>query len=97
MAREFGKKRGGLLCADHDESLTPRAKQGTHFPMKFVFLGPPGAGKGTLAALVSEEYSIPHISTGDFFREAISQKTAFGTAGQKRHWKGWPCVRRSYT
>jgi len=33
--------------------------------MNFIFLGPPGAGKGTLAAKVAEEYKIPHISTGD--------------------------------
>ena len=36
--------------------------------MKLIFLGPPGAGKGTLAAKVAEAYKIPHISTGEIFR-----------------------------
>ncbi len=51
--------------------------------MKYVFLGPPGAGKGTLAGKVSELYSIPHISTGDIFRAAISAKTPLGMEVQQ--------------
>ena len=39
--------------------------------MKLIIMGPPGAGKGTQAALIKEAYQIPHISTGDMFREAI--------------------------
>ncbi|MGA2764959.1 MAG: adenylate kinase [Spirochaetia bacterium] len=46
--------------------------------MKLIFLGPPGAGKGTLAALVSKEYRIPQISTGDIFRDAIKRETELG-------------------
>lgn len=46
--------------------------------MKLIFLGPPGAGKGTLAALVAETYMIPHISTGEIFRTAIREKTPLG-------------------
>ncbi len=46
--------------------------------MNFIFLGPPGAGKGTLAAQVSEEYGIPQISTGDIFRENIKNQTELG-------------------
>jgi adenylate kinase len=46
--------------------------------MKLIFLGPPGAGKGTLAALVAETYMIPHISTGEIFRTAIREKTTLG-------------------
>ena len=46
--------------------------------MKLVFLGPPGAGKGTQAARVCEKLSIPHISTGDMLRSAISQGTPMG-------------------
>lgn len=46
--------------------------------MKLIFLGPPGAGKGTLAGLVSKEYSIPQISTGDIFRDAIKRETELG-------------------
>lgn len=46
--------------------------------MKLVFLGPPGAGKGTQAVHVSEELGIPHISTGDMFRRAIREQTPTG-------------------
>lgn len=46
--------------------------------MNFIFLGPPGAGKGTLAAQVAKEYGIPHISTGDIFRAAIKNQTELG-------------------
>lgn len=47
-------------------------------PARFVFLGPPGAGKGTQAALVSGELKIPAIATGGIFREAIAKETAMG-------------------
>jgi len=43
-----------------------------------VFLGAPGAGKGTQAKLVCEKYKIPQISTGDMFREAIKNMTELG-------------------
>ena len=46
--------------------------------MNFIFLGAPGAGKGTLAAKVAEEYGIPHISTGDIFRANIKNQTPLG-------------------
>jgi adenylate kinase len=46
--------------------------------MNLIFLGPPGAGKGTLAGLVSKEYAIPQISTGDIFRDAIKRETELG-------------------
>ena len=46
--------------------------------MKLIFLGPPGAGNGTLATLVSKEHGIPQISTGDMFREAIKKETELG-------------------
>ncbi|MBQ9408733.1 MAG: adenylate kinase [Clostridia bacterium] len=46
--------------------------------MKLVFLGPPGAGKGTQAARVCEKLSIPHISTGDMLRSAIANGTPTG-------------------
>ena len=44
----------------------------------FVFLGPPGAGKGSLAVKVAEDYKIPHISTGDIFRANIKEQTPLG-------------------
>lgn len=45
---------------------------------RLVLLGPPGAGKGTQAALLSEKLNIPHISTGDLFRANIGQGTPLG-------------------
>ena len=51
--------------------------------MKLIFLGPPGAGKGTQAAGVSSRLHIPHISTGDMFREAIAQKTPAGIDAER--------------
>lgn len=46
--------------------------------MKMVFLGPPGAGKGTLSAMASARLGLPHISTGDLFRAAIKNGTELG-------------------
>ncbi|MFW6274925.1 MAG: adenylate kinase [Spirochaetota bacterium] len=46
--------------------------------MNLIFLGPPGAGKGTIAARVKEHYEIPHISTGDLFRAHIQNQTDLG-------------------
>ena len=47
-----------------------------------VFLGPPGAGKGTQARLVARGLSIPHISTGDLFRENVEKGTPLGRTAQ---------------
>ena len=44
----------------------------------FIFLGPPGAGKGSLAVKVAADYKIPHISTGDIFRANIKAQTPLG-------------------
>ncbi|ATZ06142.1 adenylate kinase [Corynebacterium striatum] len=46
--------------------------------MRYVLLGPPGAGKGTQAAILSEKLGVPHISTGDLFRANIGQGTPLG-------------------
>ena len=47
--------------------------------MFVVFIGPPGAGKGTQAQRLIEMLNIPHVSTGDMLRQAISQGTELGT------------------
>jgi len=46
--------------------------------MNILFMGPPGAGKGTQAERIVEEFNIPHISTGDAFRLAMKQGTPIG-------------------
>jgi adenylate kinase len=46
--------------------------------MKIIFLGAPGAGKGTQAAVIAARYSIPKLSTGDMLREAISSGSELG-------------------
>lgn len=46
--------------------------------MNLIFLGAPGAGKGTLATLLSKEYRIPQISTGDLFRAAVKEGSELG-------------------
>lgn len=46
--------------------------------VNILFMGPPGAGKGTQAAEIVKEFGIPHISTGDAFRLAIKQETPVG-------------------
>lgn len=46
--------------------------------MRAILLGPPGAGKGTQAETIVNEFSIPHISTGDIFRKNIKEGTALG-------------------
>ena len=50
--------------------------------MKIIFLGAPGAGKGTQAEIVSETYKIPAISTGAIIREAIKTGTEMGKAAK---------------
>ncbi len=59
--------------------------------MNIVLLGAPGSGKGTQASLISEKYSLPHISTGDMFRENIREKTPLGVLAKTYIDKGQLC------
>lgn len=56
--------------------------------MRVVLLGPPGAGKGTHAGIVTETCKIPHISTGDMFRSAIKNGTPVGLEAKSYMDKG---------
>lgn len=50
---------------------------------RLIFLGPPGAGKGTQSKVLADSHSIPHISTGEILREAVVGKTPLGTKAQR--------------
>ncbi|RPJ30226.1 MAG: adenylate kinase, partial [Planctomycetaceae bacterium] len=56
--------------------------------MQIVLFGPPGAGKGTQAKFLSEEFNIPHISTGDILRENVKKGTALGMKAKSYMDKG---------
>jgi adenylate kinase len=49
---------------------------------RFIFLGAPGAGKGTQAAVLSDLWNIPHVSTGDILRAAVAHQTPLGIKAQ---------------
>jgi adenylate kinase len=51
--------------------------------VRIVLLGPPGAGKGTQAQKLAEKLGIPHISTGDLFRDNITRETELGVEAKK--------------
>ncbi|MEV0975748.1 adenylate kinase [Streptomyces sp. NPDC049915] len=51
--------------------------------MRLVLIGPPGAGKGTQAAVLSERLGVPHISTGDLFREHVTRRTPLGREAKR--------------
>ena len=51
--------------------------------MNIVLLGAPGAGKGTQAAKMVEEFALPHISTGDIFRKAVADGTPLGLEAKR--------------
>jgi len=51
--------------------------------VRVVLVGPPGAGKGTQAVRLAESLGVPHISTGDLFRENLKQRTELGLAAQR--------------
>jgi adenylate kinase len=63
-----------------DNIATEKAPGKTHERLNraVVFLGPPGAGKGTQAKELAKKYCVPHLSTGDMLRENIAQSTPLG-------------------
>jgi adenylate kinase len=56
--------------------------------VRMIMLGPPGAGKGTQAKRIANEFKIPHISTGEILRNAIKDKTPLGEKAQEYMQKG---------
>jgi len=56
--------------------------------MKLILFGPPGAGKGTCAQLLSNKYFLEHISTGDMLRNAIQQGSELGLMAKEKMDKG---------
>ncbi len=51
--------------------------------MNIILMGPPGAGKGTQADFIKAKYRVPHISTGDMFRDAVKKGTPMGQEAKK--------------
>ncbi len=74
---------GTLLAGEVFASSRPENK-----PLVVILMGPPGAGKGTHAGPLSETLSLPHISTGDLFRENIRAQTELGKKAKSYMDKG---------
>ncbi|MHB1688217.1 MAG: adenylate kinase [Ignavibacteriaceae bacterium] len=56
--------------------------------MQIMLFGSPGVGKGTQAKILSNKLDIPHISTGDILRQAVSDRTPLGLSAEKKMSKG---------
>jgi len=56
----------------------PSGSGANHSGRAVILLGPPGAGKGTQAQRIAQRYKLPHLSTGDMFRDNIKRGTAIG-------------------
>lgn len=62
--------------------MTPDVRPHEKLDRAVIFLGPPGAGKGTQAKELARKYSVPHLSTGDMLREHVAQGTSLGQSAQ---------------
>ncbi len=62
--------------------------EGKFKKLRLVLLGPPGAGKGTQAQVLSKDLNIPHVSTGDMLREALKAATPLGLKAKEYMEKG---------
>jgi len=58
--------------------VAPETRVPERLDRAVIFLGPPGAGKGTQAKELAKLYRVPHLSTGDMFREHVSLGTPLG-------------------
>ena len=62
--------------------MTPDVRPNEMLDRAVIFLGPPGAGKGTQAKELARKFSAPHLSTGDMLREHVAQGTSLGQRAQ---------------
>jgi len=62
--------------------VTPDVRPNEKLDRAVIFLGPPGAGKGTQAKELARKFSAPHLSTGDMLREHVAQGTSLGQRAQ---------------
>ena len=62
--------------------MTPDVRPHEKLDRAVIFLGPPGAGKGTQAKELARKFSAPHLSTGDMLREHVAQGTSLGMRAQ---------------
>jgi Adenylate kinase and related kinases len=60
-------------------------------PLDLIFMGPPGAGKGTQAARVAPLHGLVHIATGDMLREAVRDGTELGLVAKEIMARGTSC------
>jgi adenylate kinase family enzyme len=58
--------------------VVPEKRPAEELNRAVIFLGPPGAGKGTQAKKLAAKYAVPHLSTGDMLRENVSMGTPVG-------------------
>ena len=78
--KNFTSPKNSISPTSTARPASPKNNNSTNFarPMRLVFLGPPGAGKGTQAKNLAQKYTIAHLSTGDMLRQAVADKTPIG-------------------
>ena len=69
---------GDTRCWFNSQFVIRKLKYDGNSKLAIIMLGPPGAGKGTQARMMSESLKFPHISTGDMLREALKNETELG-------------------